>query len=52
MIYLEEQGSHAAHLGLLLDEDLEILVDDGHSQQDTGARSEKFRIKISQNINS
>ena len=38
-LYLEEQGSHAAHLGLLLDEDLEVLVDDGHSQQDTGARS-------------
>jgi hypothetical protein len=29
-LYLEEQGSHAAHLGLLLDEDLEVLVDDGH----------------------
>jgi len=35
---LEEKGSHAAHLRLLLDEDLEVLVDDGHSQQDSGAR--------------
>jgi hypothetical protein len=38
-LYLEEQDSQAAHLGLLLDEDLEVLVDDGNSQQDTGARS-------------
>lgn len=36
---LEEEGSHAAHLTLLLDEDLEVLVDDGDCQQDPSSRS-------------
>jgi len=34
-IFLEEQSSHAAHLTLFLDEDLKVLIDDGHSQEDT-----------------
>lgn len=34
----EEKGSHAAHLTLLLDEDLKVLVDDGDCQQDSGSR--------------
>lgn len=34
---LKEQRAHASHLVLLLHEDLEVLVDDGHGQQDTGA---------------
>lgn len=33
--FLEEQSSHAAHLTLFLDEDLKVLIDDGHSQEDT-----------------
>ena len=33
---LKEEGSHAAHFWLLLDEYLEVLVDDGHSQEDSG----------------
>ena len=37
---LEEQGTHAAHLRLLLYEYLEILVDDGDSQQNTSPRPE------------
>lgn len=37
---LEEQCTHAAHLGLLLDEDLEVLVDDGDGQQDARARAD------------
>ena len=36
---LEEEGAHAAHLALLLHEDFEVLVDDGHSQQDSSSRS-------------
>ena len=38
--HLEEQRTHAAHLWLLLDEDLEVLIDDGDSQQDTSSRPE------------
>ena len=36
---LEEQRSHAANFALLFDEDLKVLVDDGHGQEDsrTGA---------------
>ena len=34
---LEKQGPHAAHLALLLDKDLQVLVDDGHGEKDTGA---------------
>ena len=37
MCDLEEQGPHAAHLALLLDKDLKVLVDDGDGQEDTGA---------------
>lgn len=37
ILILEEQCTHAAHLGLLLDEDLEVLVDDGDGEQDTSA---------------
>jgi len=47
-LYLEEQGSHAAHLGLLFHKDLKVLVDNGHSQQNTGSRSNSSH-KISQN---
>ena len=36
---LEEQGAHTAHLTLLLDEDLEVLVDDCDGQKDSSARS-------------
>ena len=35
---LEEEGSDTAGLGLLLHEDLEVLVDDGDSQQDARPR--------------
>lgn len=34
----EEKGSHAAHLTLLLDKDLKVLVDDGDREQDPGSR--------------
>ena len=34
---LEEQSSHASHFTLFLDEDLKVLIDDGHSQEDTRA---------------
>ena len=37
---LEKKGSHWAEFALLLDKDLEVLVDNGHSQQDTSTRSE------------
>ena len=40
---LEEECPHAAHLGLLLDEDLKVLVDDGHSQQDSGSGSKQIK---------
>ena len=36
---LEENGAHATHLALFLDEDLKVLVDDGHSKQNTRSRS-------------
>lgn len=32
---LKEQCTHAAHLSLLLDEDLEVLVYDGDGEEDT-----------------
>jgi len=35
---LEEQRAHAAHFTLLLDEDLEVLIDDGDGEQDSRAR--------------
>lgn len=38
--FLEQQRAHAAHLRLLLDEDLEVLVDDGDGEQDTRARAD------------
>ncbi len=34
---LEEQSAHAAHLALLLDEDLKVLVDDGDGKKNAGA---------------
>lgn len=34
-LFLEEQCSHAAHFTLLLYKDLEVLVDDGDSQEDS-----------------
>jgi hypothetical protein len=34
----EQKGSHAAHLALLLDEDLKVLVDDGDCKQDPSSR--------------
>ena len=37
VFFLEQQRPHAAHLALLLDEDLEVLVDDGDGQEDAGA---------------
>ena len=37
IMILEEQCTHAAHLGLLLYEDFEVLVDDGDGKQDTRA---------------
>lgn len=43
----EEKGSHAAHLALLFDEDLKVLVDDGDRQQDPGARPDSTQ-EISQ----
>ena len=41
MARLEEEGAHGAHLWLLLDEDLEVLVDDGDGQQNTSSRSKQ-----------
>lgn len=38
-VFLEEQRSHAAHFALLLYEDLKVLVDDGHGQEDTSTRT-------------
>ena len=35
--FLEEQSSHASHFTLFLDEDLKVLIYDGHSQEDTRA---------------
>lgn len=32
---LEQQRAHATHFGLFLNENLKVLVDDRHSQQDT-----------------
>lgn len=40
-VSLEEQRSHAAHFALLLDEDLKVLVDDGHSQEDSRTRTDR-----------
>lgn len=34
---LEEQRAHAAHLALFLDEDLEVLVDDGDGEENSGS---------------
>ena len=36
---LKAEEAPAAHVTLLLDEDLKVLVDDGHSQQNTRARA-------------
>lgn len=36
----EQEGPHAANLALLLDEDLEVLVDDGDGKQDPSARTD------------
>lgn len=38
--FLEEQRSHASHFALLLDKYLKVLVDDGHCQEDSCARSD------------
>lgn len=38
-VCLEEQGPHAAYFALFFHKDLEILIDDGDGQQDTGARA-------------
>lgn len=38
--FLEEQCSHAAHFALLLYKDLKVLVDDGHSQEDSCTRTD------------
>ena len=35
--FLEEERAHAAHLALLLDKDLKVLVDDGDGQEDSSA---------------
>ena len=43
---LKEECPHAAHLGLLLDEDLKVLVDDGHSQQDSGSGSKINKVLV------
>lgn len=40
-VSLEEQRSHAAHFALLLYEDLKVLVDDGHSQEDSRTRADR-----------
>lgn len=40
-VSLEEQRSHAAHFALLLHEDLKVLVDDGHSQEDSCTRTNR-----------
>lgn len=37
---LEEHGGDSSHLLLLLDEDLEVLVDDGDGEKDTSSRSD------------
>lgn len=37
--FLEEQRSHAAHFALLLHKDFKVLVDDGHSQEDSRTRT-------------
>lgn len=37
--FLEEQSSHAAHFALLLHKDFKVLVDDGHSQEDSRTRT-------------
>lgn len=37
--FLEEQGPHAAYFALFFNKDLKVLIDDGDSQQDTGARA-------------
>lgn len=37
--FLEEQCSHAAHFALLLHKDFKVLVDDGHSQEDSCPRT-------------
>lgn len=40
-VSLEEQRSHAAHFALLFHEDLKVLVDDGHSQEDSCTRTDR-----------
>lgn len=39
-IFLEEQCSHASHFALLLHKDFKVLVDDGHSQEDSCTRTD------------
>lgn len=37
LVFLEEQGPHAAYFALFFYKDLKVLIDDGDGQQDTGA---------------
>lgn len=37
LVILKEERAHATHFTLLLDEDLKVLINDGHGQQDTRA---------------
>ena len=39
-VCLEQQRAHSTHLSLFFHKDLKVLVDDGHSQQDTGATAD------------
>lgn len=39
LVFLEEQGPHAADFTLFFDKDFKVLIDDGNSQQDTSARA-------------
>ena len=39
--FLEEQCAHTAHFTLLLHKDLKVLVDDGHSQEDSCTRTDR-----------
>lgn len=37
LVFLEEQGPHAADFALFFHKDLKVLIDDGDGQQDTSA---------------
>ena len=37
VIRLEQESSHASHFALLLDKYLEVLVDDGDGEEDSGS---------------